>query len=35
MELRELGSTGISRGPHVHFEVKQHGKRINPERVLY
>lgn len=34
-EIAKVGSTGVSNGPHVHFEVKKGGKRINPERVLY
>ena len=28
--LAELGSTGISRGPHVHFELRHQGKVIDP-----
>jgi hypothetical protein len=28
--VAEVGSTGISRGPHVHFELMHHGKNCDP-----
>ena len=32
--LAELGSTGISRGPHVHFEFMVDGKNCDPARLF-
>ena len=33
--IGEIGSTGLSTGPHVHFEVSKNDRSINPVKYLY
>jgi murein DD-endopeptidase MepM/ murein hydrolase activator NlpD len=33
-EIAEVGSTGNSTGPHLHFEIRLSEKTIDPQKIL-
>ena len=33
-EIAEVGSTGNSTGPHLHFEIRYQERKIDPESIL-
>ena len=34
-QIAEMGSSGRSTGPHVHYEVLRNGKQIDPNQFVY